>query len=277
LNIDDEINYAASRLGATAWSPAQWGDRNSDSYAVTLPGVEGVVMINTDLIDDSVTAYAYRTVDVPSVSADILPALMREDGESRDPIAEVTVPLPHGDTVGALRTAITDALARILQDMVGTDGIAVALKLLPDTPPHTALAQAVESTAVHLSGFDKAVLDLLPAGQYATFERIEERVQAAGLDLHGPTLHGVLTDLVARGRLVLAYGRGYLRPSPYDTGAILEPKVWANTNAQYERFGRVDFENDEGGTEVTVWVERGPDGPIVHVIEHGFEITVVEE
>jgi hypothetical protein len=122
----------------------------------------------------------------------------------------------------------------------------------------------------NLSDTDKAVLDLIPPGQYVPFNIIEKRAPR-GLD--GKALYGALTGLVTRGLLVVTYGRGYLRPSPYDTGEILEPTVWA-TNGRVERFGRVDFENDESHTEVTVWVGRGPDGPIVHVIDHTDAATV---
>lgn len=133
---------------------------------------------------------------------------------------------------------------------------------------------------------DRAVLDLLTPGVYVAYERIVERAKAAGLDLDGRALHDALVRLAgytpgtgdrdAGAPVTLTYGRGYLRPSPYDTGEILEPRVWEN-NGRIERFGRVDFDNDESATEVTVWVERGPDGPIVHVIAHSDDVTVSQE
>lgn len=50
--------------------------------------------------------------------------------------------------------------------------------------------------------------------------------------------------------------------TPYDTGAVCEPRPWIDPNAplsepsDYDRFGRVDFEDDEGATVATVRVVR---------------------
>lgn len=70
--------------------------------------------------------------------------------------------------------------------------------------------------------------------------------------------------------------------TPYDTGARLEPKPWpvATPTAldqisldeigladELDRFGNVDFENDESATLVTIHVSKNPDGThTVHVI-----------
>ncbi len=61
--------------------------------------------------------------------------------------------------------------------------------------------------------------------------------------------------------------------TPYDTGARMEPKLWVGKNqkptntADLDRFGRVDFENDEGASMVTVYVEPGEDGQVnVHIV-----------
>lgn len=61
--------------------------------------------------------------------------------------------------------------------------------------------------------------------------------------------------------------------TPYDTGARCEPKIWSHSTAvalagatgrtledELDRFGRVDFENDESATMVTVHVESTETG-----------------
>lgn len=40
----------------------------------------------------------------------------------------------------------------------------------------------------------------------------------------------------------------------YGTGLLLEPHLWPGVN------GRVDFDDPEGTTFVTLWIERGADG-----------------
>lgn len=58
--------------------------------------------------------------------------------------------------------------------------------------------------------------------------------------------------------------------TPYDTGEVLEPHVWpkANNPSEYPNFGKVDFDNEEGGTDLTLRVMPDPDNP------HGFVIEV---
>lgn len=75
--------------------------------------------------------------------------------------------------------------------------------------------------------------------------------------------------------------------TPYDTGERLEPQPWvSNTDLARERagltkdadrFGRVDFDNDEGRTVLTVWVERTElGGYAMYVLEHdGGELDVI--
>lgn len=54
--------------------------------------------------------------------------------------------------------------------------------------------------------------------------------------------------------------------TPYDTGARLEPKPWnvrpepgiAQADIDPDAYGRVDFDNDEGATVLTAYME--PDG-----------------
>lgn len=63
--------------------------------------------------------------------------------------------------------------------------------------------------------------------------------------------------------------------TPYDTGQRLEPHAWVQgqvaspgglpRRAIPDDFGRVDFENDEGGTVLTVYVERTAEGYMLHV------------
>lgn len=50
--------------------------------------------------------------------------------------------------------------------------------------------------------------------------------------------------------------------TPYDTGERFEPNVW-DTEGDHDRFGRVDFDNDESATEFGVCAKRGDDGGAV--------------
>jgi hypothetical protein len=67
--------------------------------------------------------------------------------------------------------------------------------------------------------------------------------------------------------------------TPYDTGARCEPHVWPTPTQltleksspdaraiEEDRFGRVDFDNDEATTVCTVHIERGEDSRHVVVI-----------
>lgn len=67
--------------------------------------------------------------------------------------------------------------------------------------------------------------------------------------------------------------------TPYDTGQRYEPHEWSTlTDALDEaspislemledRFGKVDFCDESGRPQFTVWVERNADGePVVHVV-----------
>lgn len=47
--------------------------------------------------------------------------------------------------------------------------------------------------------------------------------------------------------------------TPYDTGARLEPHVWP-ANYDPDRLGRVDFDDDEGATVLSLHAERRDDG-----------------
>jgi hypothetical protein len=62
-------------------------------------------------------------------------------------------------------------------------------------------------------------------------------------------------------------------PTPYDTGKRLEPFMWVNnrepgeTYAVSDSYGKVDFDNEEGGTVATVWFEQDlkNGGYVMHV------------
>lgn len=64
--------------------------------------------------------------------------------------------------------------------------------------------------------------------------------------------------------------------TPYDTGKRAEPKPWATVTGRElatsepidrglleDRFGKVDFDDDESSTIVTVWVERDELGRVI--------------
>lgn len=50
--------------------------------------------------------------------------------------------------------------------------------------------------------------------------------------------------------------------TPYDTGKRLTPEPWVRGGMvrPAEDYGKVDFDNEEGGTDLTLWVERNEDG-----------------
>jgi hypothetical protein len=57
--------------------------------------------------------------------------------------------------------------------------------------------------------------------------------------------------------------------TPYDTGARLEPAVWTTDGGvRNAAYGKVDFDNDEGATIVTVWVESTDTGYRLVVDDH---------
>lgn len=59
--------------------------------------------------------------------------------------------------------------------------------------------------------------------------------------------------------------------TPYDTGERLESKAWhvqprnLPSREEAERYGRVDFDDDEGRTVLTAYVERTPIGHAVRI------------
>ena len=59
-------------------------------------------------------------------------------------------------------------------------------------------------------------------------------------------------------------------PTPYDTGARAEPRVWSLLHGEADRYGRVDFEDSNGDTICTIWVEGTEDGEsIIHIQNFG--------
>lgn len=75
--------------------------------------------------------------------------------------------------------------------------------------------------------------------------------------------------------------------TPYDTGARLEPQLWVRSD-QVENagersdwlppaddFGKVDFDDNESTTKLTVWAEHGPAGATtLHVLSFGDDIHI---
>lgn len=62
-------------------------------------------------------------------------------------------------------------------------------------------------------------------------------------------------------------------PSPYDTGARLEPKAWP-TDGDPDRYGRVDLDNNEGATVATVHAGGTAHGYDLDVTDHCGALTV---
>jgi hypothetical protein len=107
------ITEAAQSIGAHTFTPAQWGDRNSDAYAVVLSPHHCVVMVRTDDLQDGhdVTAYKYATPrGVAMLASDIMPALMADDGASLDPTASGTVTITDSDSRDAIYAATRSAI-----------------------------------------------------------------------------------------------------------------------------------------------------------------------
>ena len=63
--------------------------------------------------------------------------------------------------------------------------------------------------------------------------------------------------------------------TPYDTGKRAEPHTWVTSTAgltatNEDDFGKVDFDNDEGNTVATIWLELNEHSGqyIVHITKH---------
>lgn len=73
--------------------------------------------------------------------------------------------------------------------------------------------------------------------------------------------------------------------SPYDQGSKLEPKPWVKDGiagieeprpAENADYGRVDFDNEEGATELTVWAVPTEDGIVLRVQSVGDTPITIE-
>lgn len=75
--------------------------------------------------------------------------------------------------------------------------------------------------------------------------------------------------------------------TPYDTGMRGEPKVWPTPSRNElaasepidrtlleDRFGKVDFEDDESKTIATVWIEHTEIGYVLHLDGEGVAVMV---
>lgn len=74
--------------------------------------------------------------------------------------------------------------------------------------------------------------------------------------------------------------------NPYDEGGRLEPHIWVKDGtatpsglprrAEFDDYGRVDFDDDEGHTVVTAWVQKTEKGYMLRVDEHQDVPLVIE-
>ena len=68
--------------------------------------------------------------------------------------------------------------------------------------------------------------------------------------------------------------------TPYDTGTRLQPMPWRTQPAnlpdpeEADRYGRVDFDDDEGATLVTAYVEKTDSGYVMHIINKPDGLTI---
>ena len=52
--------------------------------------------------------------------------------------------------------------------------------------------------------------------------------------------------------------------TPYDTGKRSEPKVWTSGHIEDDDdYGKVDFEDDAGGTLATLYIEQEDGGAVL--------------
>lgn len=62
--------------------------------------------------------------------------------------------------------------------------------------------------------------------------------------------------------------------TPYDKGERMQPMPWVSPDPRrpeehdFDRYGRVDFDNDESNTVATVWVSQERGRITVHILGH---------
>ncbi len=64
------------------------------------------------------------------------------------------------------------------------------------------------------------------------------------------------------------------QPTPYDTGDHLEPQVWP-IDGDPDRYGRVDLDDDEGATILTLRARRAAGVTVLEVEDHAGDLNVV--
>lgn len=109
------IAEAAKTMSATVYTPEQWGDRNSDAYAIVPSTGNGVVMVRTDDVIEAwdIVAYVYRTTERVTTADDVMPALMADDGASIDPVSWGAAHVGFAEaTAQYVEAAIVDALGK---------------------------------------------------------------------------------------------------------------------------------------------------------------------
>ncbi len=62
--------------------------------------------------------------------------------------------------------------------------------------------------------------------------------------------------------------------TPYDTGERFQPRVWVASPTRPDSYGRVDFENDEGATDLTAFAGVR-DGRVVLEVETTSDVDVI--
>lgn len=62
--------------------------------------------------------------------------------------------------------------------------------------------------------------------------------------------------------------------TPYDTGERFQPEVWPTSPDKPDSYGRVDFENDESATELTVHAGYSGGRTVLEVETHGDDVVV---
>lgn len=62
--------------------------------------------------------------------------------------------------------------------------------------------------------------------------------------------------------------------TPYDTGARLEPQPWP-PDGDSDRYGRVDFDDDESATVLSVHAERLPSGAYALYVARVSDVDLV--